>query len=178
MLGVATYAGVARSALVAHKEQAKLGLARPLGQALAVSVLGVLAAHHGRGARVAVVNLVPAPSSRRTVIGRGHDPLLRMTKECAKALRAAAVRTSVRPVLAAARQTRDQSGLTARERAENLAGAFCVKSGRRLDGQALVVVDDIITTGATASEACRVVGGVGGEVLGVAVVAATAKRCT
>ncbi|MBA2443821.1 MAG: ComF family protein [Nocardioidaceae bacterium] len=176
MFAVAVYDGVARSALVAHKEQARLSLSKPLGRALALSVFGVLAAQSDRGTALRVLHLVPAPSSRRTVISRGHDPLLRMTNECAKALRAASVHAIVAPVLAAARPVRDQAGLSARQRADNLGGAFAFKGRRGLDGRAVVVVDDIVTTGATAAEACRVLGLVGADVLGVAVVAATARH--
>lgn len=175
VFAVAEYDGVARSALIAHKEQARLALARPLGRALALSVFGVVAAQQDFGVGLPCVHLVPVPSRRRSVIERGHDPLLRMTKECAKALKAASIGTTVQPVLAVARQVRDQAGLSAQERADNVGGAFALKRRRRLDGQPVVVVDDIVTTGVTASEACRVLRGGGAHVLGVAVVAATAR---
>lgn len=176
VFAVAAYDGVVRSALVAHKEQARLSLSKPLGRALALSVFGVLAAQGDRRTALRMVYLVPAPSSRRTVISRGHDPLLRMTKECAKALRAAFVHAIVAPALAVARPVRDQAGLSARQRADNLDGAFACKGRPGLDGRPVVVVDDIVTTGATASEACRALDVVGADVLGVAVVAATARN--
>lgn len=175
---VAAYDGVARSALVAHKEEARLGLAKPLGRALSSSVLGVLAASRGRGTRVPHVYLVPAPSRRLVVIRRGHDPLLRMARECIRALRSVAVPATLQAVLSVRRRVQDQAGLSAQERADNLSGAFAVKSRRYLEGRAVVVVDDIVTTGATAAEACRALRAAGADVLGVAAVAATARRAT
>jgi predicted amidophosphoribosyltransferase len=72
-----------------------------------------------------------------------------------------------------AHRVRDSAGLGARERADNLAGAFR-RSRHTLVGAA-VVVDDIITTGATAAEAARAFGQPE-RLLGVAVVAATQRR--
>ncbi len=170
---VSGYQGAARAALVAHKEEARLTLTRPLGRALALSVLGVLTA---TAARPVVITLVPTPSSRARARERGHDPLLRMTRECGNALRAAGVATTVAPVLAVVGTVADQAGLGADARAANLTGAFTVKRRRRLDGHFVVLIDDIVTTGATALEASRAVGQAGADVLGVAVVAATARR--
>lgn len=175
---VAAYDGLARSALVAHKEQARYGLAKPLGSALSLSVLSVLAAPRDSATPVPLVHLVPAPSRRRIVIQRGHDPLLRMTRECARTLRSAAVPATVDAVLLVTRHVRDQAGLSAHERADNLSGAFAVKGCRHLEGRAVVVVDDIVTTGSTAAEACRVLRAAGADVLGVAAVAATSRRKT
>lgn len=47
--------------------------------------------------------------------------------------------------------TRSQALLDRRERTGNVAGAFSVRPGVRLDGRRLVVVDDVLTTGATTS---------------------------
>lgn len=53
------------------------------------------------------------------------------------------------------RRTRSQVGLSAEQRRRNVAGAFAVpeESGAKVAGQAIVLVDDVLTTGATA-EAC------------------------
>jgi predicted amidophosphoribosyltransferase len=169
---VATYDAVAQAALLAHKEQGRLSLARPLGRALALSCLAVLAtcarpAEH--------VRLVPVPSAVGKVRERGHDPLLRVARECRRAMRAAGVAATVEPALRIVRPLEDQAGLSAPERHANLRGAFAVASRRPLGG-AVVVVDDIVTTGATATEACRALRAAGAAVTGVAVVAATARR--
>jgi predicted amidophosphoribosyltransferase len=169
---VATYEAVAQAALLAHKEQGRLSLARPLGRALALSCLAVLTTcAHG----AEQVRLVPVPSAAGRVRERGHDPLLRVARECRRALRAAGVTASVESVLRIVRPLEDQAGLSAPQRHANLQGAFAVGRSRPLVG-AVVVVDDIVTTGATATEACRSLRVAGASVVGVAVVAATARR--
>lgn len=81
-------------------------------------------------------------------------------------------------VLAPTRVTRDQSALDAIERASNVAGAMKVRERHRtvVRGAVCVVVDDLVTSGATLTEAARALGDSGaGEVLAVAI-GATRKR--
>lgn len=61
-------------------------------------------------------------------------------------------------VLNRARRTASQVGLTADQRRRNVAGAFKIDKASvpRLKGKKLVVVDDVITTGATAEACARV----------------------
>lgn len=174
VFAVARYDEVAKSALLAHKEHGRLTLARPLGRALALSVFGVLA-HEHNGSR-GVVTLVPVPSSRRTSRERGHDPLLRIARECGRSLRRSGLATVVDPALRIVRPVTDSAGLSASERQANVNSAFAAKRRRSLAGRAVVVVDDICTTGATAAEATRAASAAGADVLGVAVVAATQRR--
>lgn len=178
IFAVADYDGVVKEALVAHKEQGRLSLARPLGRAVAVSVFGVLArcADQSPSRSTGVITLVPTPSTPRTVRERGHDPLLRVTRECGRSLRRSGLAVRVDPALRVDRRVVDQAGLNATERASNLAGAFAARGRRRLDGRFVVIVDDICTTGATAAEAARAASAAGAEVLGVAVIAATRRR--
>jgi predicted amidophosphoribosyltransferase len=169
---VARYEAVAQAALLAHKEQGRLSLARPLGRALAVSCFAVLTVWADQAEQV---RLVPVPSAGARVRERGHDPLLRVARTCRRAMRAAGVNATVEPVLRIVRPLLDQAGLSAPQRHANLAGAFEVGRNLPLRG-AVVVVDDIVTTGATAAEACRALSAGGASVIGVAVVAATARR--
>jgi predicted amidophosphoribosyltransferase len=81
-------------------------------------------------------------------------------------------------MLRAARTVEDQAGLSSRARSANLDHAFTVAGRTNVRGLAVIVVDDIITTGSTASEAARALGAAGATVLGVAVIAATERHYT
>ncbi|MFD9163990.1 ComF family protein [Streptomyces sp. NPDC059558] len=174
----AVYEGGVRGLLLAHKERGALPLAGVLGAALAAAVL---AGGTGGPGGTGEVALVPVPSARRQVRARGHDPARRIALAAAGRLRRAGVPARVAPVLGLRRAVADQAGLGARQRRENLAGALAVRrGGRRLvDGARIVLVDDLITTGATLAEAARAVRAEGpaegpGAVLRAAVVAAPA----
>lgn len=173
---MAAYDGAVRAAVVAHKEHAVLSLAGPLGRALALSVMAAVAADGG--ARPGPVVLGWPPSTPATVRERGHDPLQRIVQACRRSLRSAGIRTEAGPVLRRVRAVADQAGLSARGRAANLDNAFEVhpRYRGRVAGSRLVVVDDVLTTGATAAEAARAIDRCGGDVHAVAVIAATRRR--
>lgn len=78
--------------------------------------------------------------------------------------------------LAQVRRVADQSGLSADERMRNLAGALIAAPLVR--GRQVVLVDDVITTGASLVEAARAVEAAGGVVLAAATVAATPRRAS
>ena len=152
------YDGVVRELLLAHKEHGRTGLAAPLALALARA-----AAVHGPG-----VVLVPVPSAPAAVRARGHDHARRVA--------VAAARRLGEPCAALLRQARpvgDQAGRTAADRTANLAGALVAR--RPLRGVDVLVVDDLVTTGATLAEAARALAAAGARVRGAAVVSATAR---
>jgi predicted amidophosphoribosyltransferase len=178
---VAEYAGPARGIVVSHKERARLGLARPLGGALATSVAAILESAVGCprcGDRA--VALVPVPSTRGAVRRRGHDPLVRASRRAAVLLRRVGYGCSVTPVLRHRRAVADQAGLDAAARRANLASALAVRPVglRLLAGRCVVLVDDVVTTGATLAEATRALRAAGIEPCGAAVIAVTSRRRT
>ncbi|GAA3122391.1 ComF family protein [Streptosporangium carneum] len=169
------YASVARRAIVAYKERGRTALAHPLAGALALTV----AAAAGSTA----VTLVPVPSARPARRHRGHDPVNRLAELAAAYLRAAGWPATVDRMLLHRRRVADQAGLSSLQRGENLAGAFRVAADRNGavpgswdDPGVVVLVDDIVTTGATLAEAARALRAAGVTVPLAATIAATRRR--
>ena len=167
----APYAGELRNLILAHKEHARYALARPLGELLANVVRAAL--DQRRAAWIC-----PVPSPRATVRRRGHDPLGRITKAAVRSLRRQGIDARTAAALRVVGRPDDQAGLSAERRTANLDGAFGLRSrwAETLIDQPVVLVDDVITTGSTLSEACRALESAEIQVLGCAVLAATARR--
>ncbi|MFD7434067.1 ComF family protein [Streptomyces sp. NPDC059861] len=150
----APYAQAVRAVLLAHKERGALPLARPLGVALAGAVRAGPAGVPG-----GPVLLVPVPSGRGAVRARGHDPARRIAFAAAAELRRTGTPARVLAVLRQRRPVADQAGLDGQRRLENLAGALSVTPGGAglLREGHVVLVDDVMTTGASLREAARAV---------------------
>ncbi|CAM5560904.1 putative protein OS=Streptomyces antimycoticus OX=68175 GN=SANT12839_040920 PE=4 SV=1 [Streptomyces antimycoticus] len=135
---------------------------------------------YGSGARPrgGPLLLVPVPSARRAVGARGHDPARRIALAAAGVLRGGGRPARVPAVLRQRRRVSDQSGLDARQRRANVTGALGTVpgGGRLLAAGPVVLVDDLMTTGASLAEAARAVTAAGGLVVGAAVVAAPLMR--
>ncbi|WP_328913770.1 MULTISPECIES: ComF family protein [unclassified Streptomyces] len=161
----ARYGDEVRAVVLAHKERGALGLARPLGAALA----GAAARVCGAGP----VLLVPVPSARRSVAQRGHDATARIARAAARELRRRGVPCRAVAALRQCRPVADQSGLGAAARLANLSGAVAAAGGGAglLAAVPVVLVDDLMTTGASLTVAARAVTEAGGHVKGAAVVA-------
>jgi predicted amidophosphoribosyltransferase len=93
--------------------------------------------------------LVPVPSSNHAQRGRGRSFIVDLTKTISKQTGIA-----VNDCLQVSRRVSDQSGLTRAQRISNMHGAFSIKPGSILRGDA-IVIDDVVTTGATLQEAAR-----------------------
>jgi ComF family protein len=74
------------------------------------------------------------------------------------------------------RNTPFQTAQTAAGRKSNVAGAFAVRSPAKLKGKAVLLVDDVMTTGSTANEAARALRGAGAASVAVAVLARPGER--
>jgi len=167
------YAGVLRSLVSAYKDDERRDL-RPLLARLLAGPLVVACAAPG-------TLVVPMPSSRAAVRRRGDDPvadLARAAVKVASSSGAGGTPLIMAPALRPVRRMADQSRLDHRQRAANLAGAYAVRSRwqGRLDGCQVVLVDDVVTTGATLAEAARAIRAAGGAVAGAATLAATRRR--
>jgi ComF family protein len=78
-------------------------------------------------------------------------------------------------ILQRTRDTHSQIGLTSHQRRENLRGAFAVARAQEVTGREVLLVDDVYTTGTTATECARVLRKAGASRVWVATVARTLK---
>lgn len=168
------YVDPLRRLLVAYKDHDRATLVRPLGRMLAATVEPLLEEAGLPAGCGATVELVPVPSAAASVRRRGRDVVTDLARATARRLRRRGLDARVVPRLVPVRAVADQAGLAANERAANLHGALAARP--RGLSRPVVVVDDVLTTGATAAEAVRALRAAGATVLGVAVVAATPRR--
>ena len=150
----------------------------------------------GTSAAPVEVLLVPAPSSAQSVRRRGYAPANLLVQEAARQLNQrlpASVRVRAVDVIGYAPRSRrgsgasiisdaisgaqnEQKGLGAVGRAERMHGALRVMEPALCAGRVSIICDDVVTTGATASEMVRVLQEAGSRVLGVCAVAAVPKK--
>lgn len=170
VLALAPYAGAARAAVLAYKERGRRDLAPPLAGALRAALAG---------AAMPAVAVVPAPSRPGAARARGGDHVLRLARELLRATAPAPPGTAGGPVLARALAlgagARDSVGLDHAARAANLARHLRLRP-RAFDGvdPALptVLLDDVLTTGATARAATGLLDAVGRPPVAVVVLTA------
>lgn len=151
------YAGARRQAILALKEHGRGDLVEPLARALAVGVHRLL----GWGLVETPLAIVPAPTRRSAARRRGGDPVARLARIAV----AGHPDIAVVPALRMRGLVRDSVGLGTAARERNVAGRVVVR-GRPPRAEVLVV-DDIVTTGATARESVRVLHAYGVRVAGV-----------
>src|SRR4051794_2189819 len=145
VLSLGRYAGPRRAAIVAVKEHGHADLIAPLAVALRSGIDRLLA----WGVIDTPLTVVPAPTRRSSARRRGGDPVTRIARAATSGLDAVRVVQALR----LRGLVRDSVGLSRADRQRNIAGR--VKIIKPVSGDVLVV-DDIVTTGATASESVRV----------------------
>ncbi|MCT7660946.1 ComF family protein [Mycobacterium deserti] len=154
------YAGARRTAIVAVKEQGRADLVAPLAAALRAGLEHLLS----WGVVDTPVSVVAAPTRRWAARRRGGDPVLRMAMAATAELPGVAVVAALRTRALVS----DSVGLSSADRQRNIAGR--VKPVKPVAGE-VVLVDDIVTTGATAGESVRVLHNGGARVAAVLAVA-------
>ena len=161
------------------KEDGRTDAARAMAPALARAVrAAVAAAERGAPAADAPVrplDVIPVPSPAASLRRRGYAPVeVLLARAGIVPLRAPGVPGLRRHPLRFTRRPADQAGLGVAARAANVHG--CLAARIDLSGRRVLVVDDVLTTGATLRETCRAVRAAGGEVVACAVVTAVAAR--
>jgi predicted amidophosphoribosyltransferase len=139
-------------------------LVAPLAHALAVGVHRLLV----WGMVETPLTIVPAPTRRSAARRRGGDPVTRV----ALAAVAGHPEISVVRALRMRALARDSVGLSTSARERNVAGRVLLRGNRgKLLGTEVVVVDDVVTTGATARESVRILQTAGTPVAAVLTIA-------
>ena len=167
------YAGPVRAALLAYKERGRRSLAEPLGERLALALLTLPGQLGPITDRDGCWWLVPVPSRRAAAARRGGQHVQALAASAAAVLAARGQPAAVAPALRMAPGVRDSVGLAAAARRQNVAGRVLLHGAgvprRRVP---VVLVDDLLTTGATAAECTLVLQRAGVEVRAIVALAA------
>lgn len=121
------------------------------------------------------VLIVPVPSSRAAIRRRGRHPLADVVRQAAAGCRPSA---RVVEALHLTGTVRDQSGLDSLARQRNLAEAVLVRRGSRrlVDSRTVLLVDDLVTTGASLTAAANALRQAGAHVVLGVTMGATARK--
>jgi predicted amidophosphoribosyltransferase len=158
------YAGARRQVIVAMKDRGRTDLIAPLAHVLALGVHRLLA----WGLLDVPLTIVPAPTRSWAARRRGGDPVTRI----------ATLATAIHPDITVVRAlrmkalARDSAGLGSAARERNIAGRVLRTSRPLPADHEVLLVDDIVTTGATARESVRILQTAGVRVCAVLAVAA------
>ncbi|WDF32423.1 phosphoribosyltransferase family protein [Arthrobacter agilis] len=203
VIAAGRYGAAVSRVLLAYKNHGRVDVAAPIAAALAGALHMACTELGPSGTRASPVLLVPVPTRSSSRRRRGYDPLMvlltrldRMQSLPAGTVLAPVVRQvsavhRIRAMLARSGATRPtglrawrsisggnagQKGLGRRSRRTNVLLSMAPTTGahRRLTGAQCIIVDDVLTTGATIGEVHRVLRGEAATVLGAAVIAATA----
>lgn len=151
---VTKYSDETSKLLVSLKDKGQFALVAELAQILRPVIENLPASE-------SIQYLVPAPSSPENFSKRGFHPMLLL----AQAVASKHPSFKVMNCLRFARRVKDQVGLTEPERIANL--SFSMELNQSVTGRVCYLLDDVVTTGATALEAARVVRFGGASLAGV-----------
>ena len=164
---VAAYRNGMREAIHALKYGGRTAVAPPLAGLLADVGASLLADPAGASSAAPFDAIVPMPLHPARLAERGFNQAELLAAGCAARWR----RPLSRRALVRARATRPQTELDAAERRRNVAGAFAVGRAAEVTGRRLLLIDDVLTTGATAWAAARALRQGGAEAVSVLVLA-------
>nr|WP_084352186.1 ComF family protein [Millisia brevis] len=185
-----------RATVLAIKEHGRRDLCRPVGSALAGAIGRLRVAGDLDEDLAGPLLIVPAPTRAVAARRRGGDPVVAICRAVAAELGRpprhrvgrGGASVAVAPILSLDRGAHDSVGLTAAQRRANLAGRLRIRarearraidwSRQRAPGMdpTIVLIDDVLTTGATASESVALLHDSNLPVGAVLVVASGARR--
>lgn len=152
----------------AELQQAVLWMKRLAFEPLTQAVGGVLGRHLAVQLDIWAPDwVIPLPMHFARRIVRGVQPSAVLAEQVAKGLRL----PLREKVLYCSRKSLKQGTLSVNERFTNRRGAFSVSTGYDINDKRILLIDDIMTTGATASEAARVLRRAGAAAVAIGVVA-------
>jgi len=163
VVGFGAYGGALSEAIRRFKYQQRSDLARPLGQLAARAAAPLLTGDS--------LLLVPVPMDPRKLRYRGYNQAALLAREVGRHW---GIAVSFSP-LRRCRQAQAQASLSHHERVQNLAGAFTAQSSPVTSASNIVLIDDVVTTGATWKEAATCLRQAGWNVRGISAVACTPK---
>lgn len=160
------YQGIGKAAVLAHKRHGVRSLGKPLGLLLADAVRHVCPSPMD-------IALVPIPSHREALRARGQDTVRAIAGCAARTLHDDGYRAEVIPLLRRPMERPSLAGANRAQRQHIVHGAF---ANNGFTASPVVIVDDVLTTGATLREAMRTLQA--RDLRGAAVVAAVLDRST
>lgn len=120
---------------------------------IAKTFAGVMSAKLYKEMDISKIDLIiPLPLHVWRLYGRGYNQSYLLAREIGSAFS----KEVITDVLVKTKNTRPQSSLSGRERRNNLKNAFAVRGKEKVAGKNILLVDDIMTTGTTLTEASKV----------------------
>ena len=139
-----SYRGSLREILHRFKYGGRTSLARPLAQMLIAPGKHLAQLHN-------VDRIIPVPLHPKRLRQRGFNQASLLARRLGAALKISVDYASLKR----SRWTEPQTGLTRRQRAANVRGAFCLETGEQVRGKGILLVDDVLTTGETVNQCVR-----------------------
>jgi ComF family protein len=163
LIAGAQYAGAVSRAIRELKYEARTDIAKPLASLIAEAA--------GPSSPIRNLRLVPVPLHPKRLAERGYNQAALIARALSKHTRGRVLPLA----LARERDTPHQVGLERARREANVAGAFRVRQPRAVAGHDVVLVDDVVTTGATVRDCSRALGSARARVVAVACVASASQ---
>lgn len=144
VLRLGPYEGLLRDVVLRGKQ--------PAGEMALEETAAICLRRHAASLRqLNLAAIIPLPSHWRKRLLHGHEHTLPLARVFARELQVPLHRS----LLARSRATATQALLPRSSRHDNVRGAFTARPDPRLQGRTVLLVDDVLTTGWTASEAAR-----------------------